>query len=84
MPPKYITTLEHARRTSEGIARAKAEGVRLGRPKVHVDLSRALQELSRGVSQGKVAAELGVSLSTLKTALAKHGVRAVKTWRVPD
>lgn len=52
-------------RTQAGLARAKAEGVTLGRPPA--TSAKRVQELkAQGFSQSKVAAELDVSLSTIK------------------
>ena len=52
-------------RTQAGLARAKAEGVTLGRPVVaSAEQVRALKV--QGFSQSVVAAELDVSLSTIK------------------
>ena len=52
-------------RTQAGLARAKAEGVTLGRPAVAS--AEQVQTLkAQGLSQSAVAAELDVSLSTVK------------------
>ena len=52
-------------RTQSGLARAKAEGVTLGRPPAAS--AKQVQALkAQGLSQSKVAAELDVSLSTVK------------------
>ncbi|VUT06885.1 MULTISPECIES: recombinase family protein [Klebsiella/Raoultella group] len=53
-------------RTKEGLARAKTEGKKLGRP-VAVDTVKRVQEAkSKGLSQSKAALELGLSLPTIK------------------
>ncbi len=53
-------------RTKEGLERAKKEGKKLGRP-VAVDTRKRVQEAkTRGLSQSKAAAELGLSLPTIK------------------
>lgn len=53
-------------RTKEGLARAKTEGKKLGRPAA-VDTVRRVQEAkSKGLSQSKAAFELGLSLPTIK------------------
>ncbi|MEQ5193919.1 recombinase family protein [Klebsiella pasteurii] len=53
-------------RTKEGLARAKAEGKKLGRPAA-VDTVRRVQEAkAKGLSQSKAALELGLSLPTIK------------------
>ena len=53
-------------RTQEGLHRAKAAGVKLGRP-VAAGTTRNVQEAKGiGLSQSKVAKRLGVSLATVK------------------
>lgn len=53
-------------RTMEGLARARAQGKLLGRP-VAVGTHSNVQELKRqGLSQSKVGAGLGISISTVK------------------
>ena len=52
-------------RTQAGLARAKAEGVTLGRPVV-ASAEQVRELKAQGFSQSKVAAELDVSLSTIK------------------
>ena len=53
-------------RTKEGIERAKVQGIKLGRPEAH-DTTIAVQEKKAGgLSQSKVAKELGISISTVK------------------
>ena len=53
-------------RTKEGLERARKEGKKLGRP-VATDTRKRVQEArSRGLSQSKAAAELGLSLPTIK------------------
>ncbi|HHJ4449550.1 TPA: recombinase family protein [Raoultella ornithinolytica] len=53
-------------RTKEGLARAKTEGKKLGRP-VAVDTVKRVQEAkAKGLSQSKAALELGLSLPTIK------------------
>ena len=54
-------------RTQEGLEKAKANGVRLGRPKgssVHSDAIQAAKEA--GLSQSKVAKRLGIGIATVK------------------
>ncbi|MEY1543476.1 recombinase family protein [Providencia rettgeri] len=54
-------------RTQEGLEKAKANGVRLGRPKgssVHSDAIQAAK--SAGLSQSKVAKRLGIGIATVK------------------
>lgn len=52
-------------RTQAGLARAKAEGVTLGRPPA-TSAKRVRELKAQGFSQSVVAAELDVSLSTIK------------------
>lgn len=53
-------------RTQEGLQRAKAKGVKLGRP-VAVDTTATVQALKlRGLSQAQAARAAGLSLSTIK------------------
>ncbi|MDU6224224.1 MAG: recombinase family protein [Enterobacter asburiae] len=53
-------------RTREGLARAKKEGKKLGRP-VATDTRKRVQEAKTGgLSQSKAARELGLSLPTIK------------------
>ncbi|MBA1231890.1 recombinase family protein [Pseudomonas viridiflava] len=59
-------------RTSEGLARAKAAGVKLGRP-VADDVTSQVRELrAKGMSQSEVAEALGLSLRTVKRHCAKE------------
>lgn len=52
-------------RTQSGLQRAKSEGKVLGRPKAaKAEEAQALR--AKGMSQSQVAAELGISLSTVK------------------
>ena len=54
-------------RVNAGLARARAEGKRLGRPRVGADLERRVREL-RGAGKGTktVAKELGVGVGTVQ------------------
>ncbi|MBW3166318.1 recombinase family protein [Ferrimonas balearica] len=53
-------------RTQEGLARAKAQGKKLGRP-VALDTRKAVQEAKeRGLTQAAAMRELGLSRSTVK------------------
>ena len=54
-------------RVNAGLARARAEGKRLGRPRVGADLERRVREL-RGAGKGvkAVARELGVGVGTVQ------------------
>ncbi len=53
-------------RVNVGIQRAKAEGVRFGRPRVGFDVNRAVQLKRQGRTWGEVAKELGVAHSTMR------------------
>lgn len=57
-------------RTQAGLQRAKSEGKALGRPAV-VSYADVTKLKTRGMSQSAVAAELGVSLSTVKRSWNK-------------
>ena len=59
-----------AERVRAGLRRAQANGKRLGRPKVRVDLERFKALHSAGFSTRQIAPELGVSKGTV-TNLAK-------------
>lgn len=53
-------------RTAEGLARAKAEGKKLGRPVASKTTNLVLTARGDGLSQSKTAAKLGISLATVK------------------
>jgi len=53
-------------RTKEGLARAKTEGKKLGRPAATDTVKRVQEAKSKGLSQSKAALELGLSLPTIK------------------
>ncbi|MBK0089387.1 recombinase family protein [Erwinia sp. S59] len=53
-------------RTKEGLARAKTEGKKLGRPPAVDTVKRVQEAKSKGLSQSKAALELGFSLPTIK------------------
>ena len=53
-------------RTMEGLAKAKAEGKKLGRPEATETTLLVLEQRAKGLSQAKVAKLLGVSLPTVK------------------
>jgi DNA invertase Pin-like site-specific DNA recombinase len=53
-------------RTMEGLAKAKAEGKRLGRPEATETTLLVLEQRSKGLSQAKAAKLLGISLPTVK------------------
>ncbi len=56
-------------RTRAGLHAARKRGKRLGRPRVHVPLSKARSLLAQGLSVTGAARELGVSRATLQRAL---------------
>jgi DNA invertase Pin-like site-specific DNA recombinase len=68
-------------RTKAGLAAAVRRGVRIGRPRVHVDVPRALALRAEGKSIRGVARELRVGAATLMRALdaAEKGVDAPVT-----
>ena len=53
-------------RTKEGLARAKTEGKKLGRPAATDTVKRVQEAKAKGLSQSKAALELGMSLPTIK------------------
>ena len=57
-------------RVKAGLARARAAGKKLGRPKAQVDVARARALRESGMSLRAVAKELGVATSVLFRALA--------------
>jgi DNA invertase Pin-like site-specific DNA recombinase len=59
-------------RTRAGLAAARRRGAKIGRPRVAVDLGRALALREAGGSLRQVAAVLGVGVATLARALAAH------------
>jgi DNA invertase Pin-like site-specific DNA recombinase len=56
-------------RVRSGIAAARARGSRLGRPRRHVDVSRIVALRAHGLSWRAVGRELGLGVSTARTAL---------------
>jgi len=56
-------------RVRSGLARAQAQGVKLGRPRVGFDVNQALQMKQGGSSWGVIAKELKVSSATLRRGL---------------
>jgi DNA invertase Pin-like site-specific DNA recombinase len=66
-------------RVLAGLRRAKAQGVRLGRPRVVVDILRARSMLAQGKSLRHVAKALHVALATLARAVpTEHGSESTK------
>ena len=61
-------------RIHAGLARARKEGKRLGRPKVSQETERAiLAARAEGKSYDKIMAELGVGKSTVRRVVAEAG-----------
>ncbi len=56
-------------RTSAGIRAARARGVRVGRPKVDLDLDLAIEMRTAGKSYKAIATNLGVSVGLIHKAL---------------
>jgi DNA invertase Pin-like site-specific DNA recombinase len=59
-------------RTRDGLAAARRRGSRIGRPRVHVDLERALELRAQGKSLRSIGRELRVGASTVARALRRH------------
>ncbi len=59
-------------RTLAGLARARREGKRLGRPPARIDVQRALALRSQGIGLRAAARQLGVGASTLGRVLHAH------------
>ena len=59
-------------RTKVGLDRARREGKRIGRPKVRVDIAKALALKGEGKSIRQAALALGVGSATLHRALRAH------------
>lgn len=53
-------------RTQEGLARAKAQGRKLGRPEATATTTSVLEKKAQGLSQAATANVLGISLPTVK------------------
>ncbi len=59
-------------RINAGLARAKAQGKVLGRPKVNGGIERAVLEgIKKGTGKRKLAKQLGIGVSTVKRVLAE-------------
>jgi DNA invertase Pin-like site-specific DNA recombinase len=56
-------------RVCAGIRAVKKKGVKLGRPRVELDLEKARELRKEGLSLRTIAAQLGSSKDTLRTAL---------------
>jgi len=60
-------------RTKAGLARARARGKQLGRPRKRVDLERMRDLRLKGYGYRRLARELGVSYITIRERLKKEG-----------
>ena len=56
-------------RTKAGLQAAAKRGVRIGRPRVHVDLKRAHLLRAEGRTYKQIAADLGIGIATLHRAM---------------
>jgi len=65
-------------RTKAGLARARAQGKRLGRPRRPVDMEKAHELRAKGLGYRKIAKELGVSHQTMFLRLKMEGVKGSK------
>jgi hypothetical protein len=59
-------------RTKAGLERARRQGRRIGRPRAHVDVAKALALRGEGKSIRQAASVLGVGAATLHRALRTH------------
>lgn len=58
-------------RVKAGLARARAQGKRIGRPKVPLQVERAIrQRRAKGIGMVKIARELGVGVSVVQRVVA--------------
>jgi DNA invertase Pin-like site-specific DNA recombinase len=66
-----VATLERdliAERVRAGLRNARAKGVRLGRPRVNVDVPRIAALRAQGLSWASIAATLGIGEGTVRRA----------------
>ena len=61
--------------TKAGLVRAKAQGKRLGRPQVTIDMDKVKELRASGKGLRTIASELGVSHQTLRNRLKREGVK---------
>jgi DNA invertase Pin-like site-specific DNA recombinase len=68
-------------RTRAGIARARAEGKRIGRPCVQIDIEEALKlyDGGKGLSFGKIAQKLGCSKTSAYAVIKQAVLKASET-----
>jgi DNA invertase Pin-like site-specific DNA recombinase len=64
-------------RTREGLARAKQQGVRLGRPVATDTRKRVREAQQQGLSQSKASQQLGLSIATIKRHWEPVKIRAI-------
>jgi DNA invertase Pin-like site-specific DNA recombinase len=62
-------------RTRAGIEAARRRGAQIGRPRVHIDVERAVALRAQGRSIRQVARTLGCGAATLHRALVEHTSR---------
>jgi len=62
-------------RTKAGLVRAKAQGKRLGRPQVTINMDKVKELRASGKGLRTIASELGVSHQTLCNRLKREGVK---------
>lgn len=75
--------LQISERTRAGIERARRAGKVVGRPRVHVDVARAVTLGSQGLSVREVAARLSIGATTLRRALqGAEAHHALTTTRI--
>jgi len=58
-------------RVRAGLVRAKAKGIKLGRPERYVDVTRARQMLAEGRTQRQISMALRIPRTTLRRALSR-------------
>ena len=56
-------------RTAAGLQRARTNGIRLGRPKVGVDMDRLVSLRRQGLSQRAIAARMRIGRAVVQRAL---------------
>jgi len=69
-------------RIRAGLERAQARGVRLGRPRVSVDLERVLALRAEGQTHRTIGRALGASASTVSRMLAGIAAASVATKNI--
>src|SRR2546428_695022 len=68
-----------AERVRAGLRRARAEGKRLGRPPLHVDLARLASVMRRKLPVREAARELGISSSSYSRLARAEAARALRS-----